>query len=181
MRLLELDYVVRPAWANPKGLLMLAVSAALAIWSYTYYFDYAEKNEVLHSQLTRLERTETRLAGHAKLDDTQMQQLQSETKRANEVVDQLALPWSQLFKTVEAASYEKVALLGIQPDAQKRVVTIEAEGRDMPSAVEYANRLGRDGSLSGIYIINHQVQEEDPDRPIRFSVQAVWRERPLGK
>jgi hypothetical protein len=181
MRRLELDYVARPVWSNPVGLLLLACAVVLAAWAYFDYAGVSEKNAQLQSQLDRLERTQTRLNGHAKLDDAQVQQLQIETKRANEVVDQLALPWSQLFKTLEASSHGKVALLGIQPDAKKRVVTIEAEGRDMPSAVEYVNRLGREGSLTGVHIISHQVQEQDPDRPVRFTVQAVWRERAVGK
>ena len=110
-----------------------------------------------------------------------MQQLKPEIKRANEVTQQLELPWDSLFLAVEASYQEKVALLGIQPDAQKHTVNIAAEAKDLISMLEYVKRLGQEPNLSDVHIINHQVQDQDPQKPVRFTVLAIWRDREQKK
>jgi hypothetical protein len=180
MRPLDLDYIPRPAWANRAGLAILLVAVLAAAGMPALYVYHADQKDALQARHKKLERSQQSLAGHSALSGAAMQEAQSEIRRANEVILQLDLPWGPLFEAVEGSSHETVALLGIQPDAQKRTVSLAAEARDMPSAVAYVKRLGREPILSETHIINHQVQDQDPDKPLRFSVQAVWREKAQG-
>lgn len=180
MRPLDLDYIPRPAWANRGGLGILLLALLVAGAMPVMYLHHAEEKEALQARHKQLERSRQYLAGRTALSGPAMQEVQSEVKRANEVIVQLDLPWGPLFEALEGSSHETVALLGIQPDAQKRALTLAAEAKDMPSAVAYVKRLGHEPILSGIHIVNHQVQDQDPDKPLRFSVQAVWREKPQG-
>jgi hypothetical protein len=180
MRPLDLDYIARPAWANRAGLSILLVALLAAACMPPLYVYYADKKEALQARHKQLERSGQSLGGHSALSGAALQEAQSEIRRANEVIVQLDLPWGALFEAVEGSSHESVALLGIQPDAQKRTVSLAAEARDMPSAVAYVKRLGREATLSETHIVNHQVQDQDPDKPLRFSVQAVWREKAQG-
>src|SRR2546421_411835 len=38
---------------------------------------------------------------------------------------------------------------------------------------EYLRRLGSAQGLAEVHLVSHQVQREDPQRPIQFSVQAA--------
>jgi hypothetical protein len=38
--------------------------------------------------------------------------------------------------------------------------------------LEYVRRIAQTKGLTNVYIVNHQVQTENPSRPIQFSVQA---------
>lgn len=180
MRPLDLDYLPRPAWASRAGLAILLLALCVAAGMPALYVHHADQKQALQVRHRQLERSQQYLAGHTALSGAAMQEAQSEIKRANEVILQLDLPWGPLFEAVEGSGHETVALLGIQPDAQKRTVSLAAEAKDMPSAVAYVKRLGREPVLSGAHIVNHQVQDQDPDKPLRFSVQAVWREKPQG-
>lgn len=180
MRRLDLDYIHRPAAANRAGLAILLLAVLVAAGMPALYVHHADQKEALQARHRQLERSQQYASGHTALSAAAMQEAQSEIRRANEVILQLDLPWGPLFEAVEASSHETVALLVIQPDAQKRMVSLAAEAKDMPSAVAYVKRLGREPILSDTHIINHQVQEQDPDKPLRFSVQAAWREKAQG-
>lgn len=180
MRPLDLDYIPRPAWSNRAGLGILLLAVLVAGGMPVLYIHHAEEKEALQARHRQLERSRQYLTGHTALSGAAMQEAQSEIRRANEVIVQLDLPWGPLFEALEGSSHETVALLGIQPDAQKRALVLAAEAKDMPSAVAYVKRLGREPILSETHITNHQVQDQDPDKPLRFSVQAVWREKAQG-
>jgi hypothetical protein len=180
MRPLDLDYVPPPAWANRAGLTILLAAVLVAGGMPVLYVYYADQKEALQARHRQLQRSQQSVAGNNSLSGAAMQEAQARIRRANEVIGQLDLPWGSLFEAVEGAGHETVALLGIQPDAQKRTVSLAAEARDMSSAVAYVKRLGREAILSETHIVNHQVQDQDPDKPLRFSVQAVWREKVQG-
>lgn len=177
MRRLNLDYAPQSAWANRPGLFVLLVAVFVAATMPALYVHYADENEARQARWKQLQRSAKYLNGHASTGSQETPEVQAEIRRANEITAQLDLPWNQLFQALEASSDETVALLGIQPDVPKRMVSIAAEARDVGSAVAYVKRLGSDAVLSGAHIINHQVQDQDPEQPMRFAVQAIWRER----
>lgn len=181
MRPLDLDYAPRPAWASRSGLLALAGALAIAAAVFKLHRQETQALDAGQARWQQLERSQKRLVARSMPGGSAPQEMQAEIRRANEVTAQLDLPWSPLFQAVEAASHETVALLGIQPDAQKRTVSITAESKDMGSALDYVKRLGQDPLLVDVHIVNHQVQEQEPEKPLRFSVQAVWRERKRDK
>ena len=175
MRHLTLDYAPRPVWANRAGLAALTLSLAAAAGLATVYHQEAGRHAAWQVQWQQLERWHKRTAGSPPSAAAD-RQLQLQIRRANEVTAQLDLPWGALFEAVESASHETVALLGIQPDPQKRTVSIAAESRDMSAALDYVKRLLNNSTLSEVHMVSHQVQEQDPDKPLQFSVLATWRD-----
>jgi Tfp pilus assembly protein PilN len=79
-----------------------------------------------------------------------------------------------LFKAVESSASDRVALLSIQPDEKRGTVSIGGEARNVEAMLDYVRRLQRSGTLSNIYLVNHQVEQRDPQTPVRFSVVATW-------
>ena len=106
------------------------------------------------------------------------ERLDEEVKAAEVVVRSLTLPWASLVETLEKASTRDVALLQLQPDAQSRLVRLTLEARSRQAMFDYLRRLGASRTLADAHILSHQVQIEDPQRPIQFSVQATMREAP---
>ena len=101
--------------------------------------------------------------------------LDEQVKNAEAVVRQLTLPWAQLIETIEAAASNDVAILQLQPDAQQRVLRITVEARNQDAMVDYLKRLAELKGMSYVHLLNHQVQQDDPQRPIQFSVQASFK------
>jgi hypothetical protein len=84
------------------------------------------------------------------------ERLEEEAKLAESVVRQLTLPWGALISTIEQAASRDVAILQLQPDAE-----------------QHLRRLGSAQGLAEVHLVSHQVQREDPQRPIQFAVQAA--------
>jgi Tfp pilus assembly protein PilN len=103
------------------------------------------------------------------------EELDAQVKAAEAVVRQLALPWAALIQAIEQAATRDVALLQLQPDAEGRLLRLTAEARHREAMFAYLRRLAAAEALSDVHIVSHQVQREDPQRPIQFSVQASLR------
>ena len=103
------------------------------------------------------------------------ERLEEQTKAAEAVVRQLTLPWAGLIGAIEQAATPDVAILQLQPDADQRALKITAEARHRDAMFVYLRRLGASRELLDVHLVSHQVQREDPQQPIQFSVQATLR------
>jgi Tfp pilus assembly protein PilN len=171
-RRLELDYVARPGASRTLGVLVLAlglVAAGLLV----------ERYRAVNLELAQIE-TQRSLLGTQRLAlrASSPRQLDEEAKRVESVLRQLALPWGAIIESVEDASTADVALLQLQPDAQQRQLRLGAEARSQQAMLEYLQRLAAARGLAEVHIINHQVRAEDPQHPVRFTVQASLRGLP---
>jgi len=100
------------------------------------------------------------------------ERLDEEAKSAEAVVRQLTVPWASLLQAIEQAAMRDVAILQLQPDAESRSLKLIAEARQREAMFEYLRRLGAARGLTEVHIVSHQVQRDDPQRPIQFSLQA---------
>jgi Tfp pilus assembly protein PilN len=173
MRPLSLDYVRRPiSW--PAWLLL---AAALAVAGGTGRSYFAAKE-----QLAALETAGDRaLHGPLKLVDRKAAYspaLKDNLVYANGVVQNLALPWDMLFRTVEQTGSVPVALLAVQPDPQKRLVRISGEAKDYAAVLTYLARLDESGTLRNVHLLSHQRKQDDPQHPLLFTIGASWKPEP---
>lgn len=104
------------------------------------------------------------------------ERIEEEARNAESVVRQLTLPWAALISTIEQAVPGDVAILQLQPDAENRLLRLTAETRQREAMFSFVRRLGEAPLLADVHLVSHQVQREDPQHPVQFSVQASIRE-----
>jgi hypothetical protein len=166
---LELDYLAAPRRTPWPGILLLV--ASLAAGGYL-----AERYHDARLALVRLEAESGLLLPERRpVRALPRERLETETKAAEAVVRELTVPWGALIATLEAASVRDVALLQLQPDADQRRLRLTAEARDRDSMFAYLKRLEAAPALAEVHLVSHQVQIENPQRPIQFSLQAALR------
>jgi len=165
----ELDYVAaprRPVWI---GVLVLAVSTAFAGELFVRYRD-------ARLELARLETAQSLVGPERRAArGVPKERLDAQVKNAEAVVRELTLPWAALIQTLERAATRDVAVLQLQPDAQHRLLRLTAEARHREAMFEYLRRLGAAQDLADVHLVSHQVQLDDPRRPVQFAVQASLR------
>jgi Tfp pilus assembly protein PilN len=127
-----------------------------------------------------LQATEARrAAAQAPAPTTRPEARQVAMMRATRQVESdLATPWSALLSALGSTSARDVALLGVEPSAAKRSVRLTVEARDADAMLAYLAELQRDGRLSSVVLVSHQLQAQAPGSPIRFQVQAQWGDAP---
>jgi Tfp pilus assembly protein PilN len=169
-RPLELDYIAPRRRAVWLGVAILVAALAFAGVLFEQYRD-------TQLELSRLEAAAGMLGSDRRpARAVPKERLDEEVKAAEVVVRSLTLPWASLVETLEKASTRDVALLQLQPDAQNRMVRLTLEARSRQAMFDYLRRLGASRTLADAHILSHQVQLEDPQRPIQFSVQATIRD-----
>lgn len=98
-----------------------------------------------------------------------------EVHHANRVLHQLTLPWDSLFQAVELSGGKSIAMLSMEPDIEKGMLRISGEARNFNAVLDYVKKLGGREEFGSVQLQNHQVQQDDPEKPVRFSLLAVWK------
>jgi Tfp pilus assembly protein PilN len=169
MKRVELDYLAPARTRAWPGVLLLLVSLAVAGELVMRYRDAQDA-------LARLQVTGKLVSPERRpLPSMSKERLEAEVKGAESVVRQLALPWASLIQAIEQSATRDVAILQLQPEAETRSVRLTAEARSREAMFAYLRRLGAAPGLAEVHVLSHQVQRDDPQHPIQFSVQAALR------
>jgi len=76
---------------------------------------------------------------------------------------------------VETPSGQNIALLSLEPNQGKGTVAIGGEAKDLNALLNYAKQLSKREIFGNVLLQNHQVQQDDPQKPLRFSLLAEWK------
>jgi Tfp pilus assembly protein PilN len=104
--------------------------------------------------------------------------IEQEIKDANDVLHHLSVPWNDLFKAVESSSGSHVTLLTLEPDFDRKQVKINGEANSYRTIMKYITELEGQDVFDSVYLQSHDVRQKDPDKPVRFSLIANWKEQP---
>ncbi len=171
MTRLDLDYQAAQKSFPWAGVVLLGLALLASALVALYYRGITEQIGYLESTVGEA----TRAAGRQMVgSEREMREMALEIKHANEVLGQLTLPWDKLFKAVEWSSGKDVALLTIEPDAEKHEVKITGEAKNIAALLNYIKQLAAQEPFNRVYLERHQVQEKAPLKPVRFSLVAVW-------
>lgn len=175
MRALELDYQAKPRRARLAVVALaagvLAIGAGLAELQY-----WRQHAAVLQSELSFAQGKVSAAKSQDAVPRTAVDRT-DEVRAANTLIRQLNLPWTELFNALEQATTEEIALLGIDPDARKSTVNLTAEAKTDKAMLSYLRRLQQADLFSDAVLQKHEVQLQDVERPLKFTVTATWRQR----
>jgi len=175
MRRLELDFRRQPQAAKRVGIALLVASLAGAAAMAHQYQRVSEELALAEAAVHKHGLALRKKTPASTPEEAQRVALQ--TKRAGEVVSQLRMPWPELFANVEAAQTPDVALLSIESGADKRNIKIAGEAKNLGAILTYVRDLQGQPMLADVYLESHQVQQQDPQHPVRFALGAGWRAR----
>jgi hypothetical protein len=177
MQAIHLDYqtTYRPFPILGAVLLLatLGIGAQMAR-QYEYLSGVLEGWEALEKRVDRLARQhDIRLGERGNPDAAHRAR---EVAKANEVLWRITVPWDDLFAAIESAAPGEVALLTMEPDAEKRLLKVSGEAKHVAAMFDYIRMLERRPMFQTVTLSNHQEQVTDPQRPVHFTLVAAWRE-----
>lgn len=98
-----------------------------------------------------------------------------EKQEMEEVARRLSLPSDKLFDAVEKVDGKDVALLSLQPEDKPARVRISGEARDAFAMLQYVDDLQKEGRFARVRLLDHEINERDAEKPVRFTLVAEWR------
>jgi Tfp pilus assembly protein PilN len=175
MKRVNLDFKRQGPRFSATGAIVLAAGLAVAAQLAWMERELSANIQSAEQKVARLEKEGGRRVqrpGQGRAADGAA--LQLEVRQANEILHQLALPWHGLFKAIESSNEKEVALLAVQPDMQRRVLRLSGEAKNFDALLAYVGRLEKDEALSQVYITQHEIRSQDPEKPVRFALVATW-------
>lgn len=152
------------------GWIVLVIGLLVAGWMVNIHNEITVAQESLQSELIRMR--DANIRNNSSTDKDQNAKL--EFQRAASVIEQLSFPWNKLFEAIEGSAGPDVALLTVLPDASTKTVELNGEAKNWGGLVGYIKRLEKEHFFLKVQLVNHQVQQTDPYRPIRFKLKCVW-------
>lgn len=89
------------------------------------------------------------------------------------VYRELQFPWEKLFGALEAVPTQNVALLSVEPSAQRGELRLVAEAGSSAAMFDFLEALSAQ-ELREVVLVSHEVLARTPGAPIRFQVRAAW-------
>lgn len=156
------------AWVA-AGVAALALGAALAAAARLQ----AEQQDY-ERQLDEAGVRARQVAAHAPRPAVQARVPEAQATAVNAIVSQLNLPWRAVHDALAAGTPSSIALLALEPDARRHSLRITAEARDSDGMVGYVERLKRQELFTDVVLVSHEINEADPNKPLRFELEATW-------
>jgi Tfp pilus assembly protein PilN len=161
---------------HPLAWLALAVALGALAQAAIVYTDLARQRQGVAGQLQRLD---SRLAARtaARQAPPKAPIAEEQAHAVNAAIAQLNLPWRDVLDAVEAATPATIALVALEPDAKRHVVKGTAEAKTGDEMVAYVETLKRQPFFRLVFLTRHEVNAQDPNRPLRFQFEAQWEAR----
>lgn len=177
MSRLHLDYQRSMKPFPWEGTLLLVVALIALVAIGIYFRDLTLRADYWESRAERIEHAAQRLLPGRRAAEPVAADVALEVKHANEVLRQLSVPWDSLFQAVESTGSKDVTLLMLEPDTEKRLVKISGEAKNIAAMLDYIKLLENREVLGTVFLQSHHVQLQDPQKPVRFVLLAIWRNK----
>lgn len=173
---LQLDFK-RPPVARARGLgwLLLALVLPLVVLSAQSYRDATEVWE-------RAQDRHAHLQGRMRVSDTPRASATPDAatvlavRHANAVIDQLSVPWDELFAAIEAADARGLGMLSLTPNARDRTLRLAGEARSMAELLAYVERMATQPALQQVHLLGYGTTARDGVSVVSFTLAATWRQ-----
>jgi len=103
-------------------------------------------------------------------------EIREQIAKANAVLAQMNVPWSELFAAVESASDDSIPLLAVQPDPRTQTLLLGGQGKELRDVLSYMDRLQQTQRLHDVVLVTHEVKLKEPGQPVEFALSARWQE-----
>jgi hypothetical protein len=173
---LQLDFAQPPASrARWIGWLVLAVAVPVVVLTSEAYSRADQTWELAQSRHAHLQ-------GRLRADSPQRTAVPPDAstlaaiRRANAVIDQLSVPWADLFHAVEAADARGLGVLSLTPNARDRTLRLAGEARSMGELLAYVERMAAQPALRQVHLLGYSTSVRDGVSVVSFTLAATWRQ-----
>ena len=171
---LDLEFIQQPLlssanWLSISIFLTSLLMAALA-WQ-----GYQNQQLKLADSALQLKQFSQQTLPKSQASKTNIAQVApDEARQLTETVNMLTTPWSNLLMAIEEADMQDIALLSLEPNSKKQLVTLTGEAKNLSVVLQYIKLLQQTPVLSQVYLQKHNIDESDASKPVRFSLLAKW-------
>lgn len=168
---LSLDFVEQPVWTfqrfSPFSVLLFIVATALSFFAWQYYAQLQTEFEAVSASVEVVKPADEMTESIEPLTANELNNVR------NTVAD-LSTPWGQLLSGLEAIRMKHVALLLLEPNKKKSLVTLTGQAKNVDAMLQYVEAVAALPMLTNVYLQNHMIEMNEPGSPVSFTLLANW-------
>lgn len=173
---LQLDFIHQPAFSlshlSAVSILVFLPSLIVAFFTWQLYSATKLDQNEISLKLSQMSHQSARVAEphplvKSDISPEQIQQVQT-------AVGALILPWDTLLQGIEKSDMQDIALLTLEPNVKKQLVTISGEAKNLQTALAYIQKLELQPVLDKVYLQKYSVDEANAFKPVKFTISAQW-------
>jgi Tfp pilus assembly protein PilN len=177
MRLVKLNHALIAHKVNLTTAILLITGSVLSVTLFAHAYQLSRKTELLQMTIQQLTETTNQprlsralLQPSAKADTDK----HDEATEVNAAIQEIALPWSALFKSLESVNIANVQLLALEPSARQHALHLSAVAFDNESMMHYVDALAQQKILKNVVLQSQESTDISGQKAILFQVGAVW-------
>lgn len=178
MSRLRLRFPYREQAAPQLDIFLLLLGLAIVVTVFFQFRYVVEETNFWSNRVERMEKQQQQKAAPRTRATSRIrefsQEIGKEVAQANAVLDQLNLPWEELFDSIEHAATEDIALLSLQPNFANRTLRLNGEAKSMLELLDFVEALEREAVFENVHLLNYKIKQDNPHRPIIFLLHAAW-------
>lgn len=178
MRRLRLKFPYTGQQTSPIDYSLLLLGLLFLATTVMHLKSLMEETSYWEAQVDRFEHLQQQKRAPRTSSPRASQESQQELKQAREIMKQLNLPWEMLFDSLEYAVTKDIALLSVQPSVANQSIRINGEARNLVALTDFVEAIEREAFFENAHILNYKIKQENPHRPILFSLITSWIETP---
>ncbi len=165
MARLDFNFHARPARPGKLGIALALAGLAALVWAWTNLQAARATEAGLAAHITAIEQARPRPAAQAVVPAENPGQA-----ARTRVASQMDYSWEPAFSALSAARSNKIALVSLEAVQAKSQLKLVAEARRLADAVAFIDALQQQPGIKRAALIQHEVQAENAQRPVRFNV-----------
>lgn len=170
----RLDFARRRRHISIQSLVWLLIAGTVCTAAGMEYWSAWQAKQRVDEREAQLS-TRWRMATASQLPKAAPSMTEAQIDAINQAITQMNLPWEKMFRVFEKSLPDDVALLGLDPDGSKRILRITAEAKTADDVAVFLETLTDNPIFANVTLVKHEINEKDPNLPIRFRIDAEWR------
>lgn len=175
---IQLDFIEQKPFSFTRislvGFAMLFVGLLMAFGIWQQYQTKQVAYQALLQQQKPAAKIQQKSPAMAVNQTKQVEITPAQRNIMRETQDLLNLAWQPLLQGLANANKGDIALLSIEPSVKKKQISLKGEARNMAALLRYIDQLEAQSAISAVVLQNHSINETDPYKAVRFSINAQW-------
>ena len=173
---LQLDFINQSTFSisswSLAGLIVLLMGLVIAIFTWQLYEDRVLEQNAVAFKVSQMSRQITHEKPplqmvKSEISSEQIQQIQT-------TVGALIIPWSELLQGIEKSDMQDIALLSLEPNSKKQLLSITGEAKNLQAALGYIQKLEAQPMLDKVFLQKYNIDEANLFKPVKFTLSAQW-------
>jgi Tfp pilus assembly protein PilN len=173
MRTVQLNHALTTKKITSSAMILLITGALMLAGSIFYFQQISNKTHRLEADIEQLTHSKI-LQPSLKVNSKEYIKTRDEVVAVNAAISEIVMPWTSVFKTLEATDSPDVKLMSVEPNIKKQALRMNAVAMDVDSMMRYVDDLSQQKMLKSVALVTQQSADINGQPAVHFVVEARW-------